>query len=158
MVLLRKSIPQNYNLQTAAELGVIAKERNVPFNLSEEQLAQTEQELGAKLPNEYRESMKANNGGEASTDTDDWEFYPIKDTSDIKRISRTCNHVIKETQSSSGFSKFPKNALAIASNGLGDQMVFLKESTTFLNEVYIWLHETGELQKLASSFNEIKKL
>jgi hypothetical protein len=37
-------------------------------------------------------------------------------------------------------------------------MVFLKQSNAFLNEVYIWLHETGELQELASTFNEIKKL
>lgn len=130
----------------------------MPFNLSEEQLTQTEQELGAKLPNEYRESMKLNNGGEASTDQDDWEFYPIKDTSDIKRISRTCNHIIRETQSCLGFSKFPENAVTIASNGLGDQMVFLKQSNSFLDVVFIWLHETGELQELASTFSEIKRL
>ena len=130
----------------------------MPFNLSEVQLTQTENELGAKLPNEYRESMKLNNGGEASTEEDDWVFYPIKDTSDKKRISRTCNHIIRETQSCFGFGNFPDNAVTIASNGLGDQMVFLKQSNSFLNVVYIWLHETGELQELASTFNEIKKL
>lgn len=96
----------------------------MPFNLSEEQLTQTENELGAKLPNEYRESMKLNNGGEASTEEDDWVLYPIKDTSDKKRISRTCNHNIRETQSCFGFGNFPDNAVAIASNGLGDQMFF----------------------------------
>jgi len=40
----------------------------VPFNLSEEQLAQTEKELGVKLPCEYREAMKLDNGGEVDTD------------------------------------------------------------------------------------------
>ncbi len=102
--------------------------------------------------------MKLDNGGEAQTAEDDWEFYPIKDTSDRKGISRTCNHIISETQSCHEFGNFPENALAIAGNGLGDQMVFLKESDSFLNTVFLWLHETGEVQELAASFNEIEKL
>jgi len=127
----------------------------VPFNLSEEQIVQAEKELGAKLPHEYLEAMKLNNGGEMSTEEDDWELYPIKDTSDRKRLSRTCNHIINETESCRGFGYFPQNALAIAGNGCGDQMVFLKENGQFLNTVYLWLHETGEIQELAESFNEI---
>ena len=130
----------------------------MPFNLSEEQLAQTEKELGAKLPHEYREAMKLDNGGEASTEEDDWDFYPIKDVSDRKRLSRTCNHIISETESCKGFGNFPDEAIAIASNGLGDQMVFIKESGQFLNNVFLRLHETGELQELAASFSEIEKL
>ena len=130
----------------------------MPFNLSEEQLAQTEKELGAKLPHEYREAMKLDNGGEASTEEDDWEIYPIKDTSDRKRLSRTCNHILSETESCKGFGNFPDEAITIASNGLGDQMVFIKESGRFQNTVFLWLHETGELQELATTFNEIKKL
>ncbi|MCS0347918.1 SMI1/KNR4 family protein [Vibrio diabolicus] len=42
------------------------------FNLAEEQLVNTEVELGARLPHDYRESMKADNGGEATTEEDDW--------------------------------------------------------------------------------------
>lgn len=130
----------------------------MPFDLSEEQLSQTEKELGAKLPHEYREAMKLDNGGEGSTEEDDWEFYPIKDTSDRKRLARTCNHIINETESCKGFGNFPEEALVIASNGLGDQMVFIKESGQFLGKVFLWLHETGEIQELAATFNEIEKL
>jgi SMI1 / KNR4 family. len=130
----------------------------VPFNLSEEQLSQTEKVLGAKLPSEYREAMKLDNGGEASTEEDEWEFYPIKDTSDRKRLSRTCNHIINETESCKGFGNFPEQAVAIASNGLGDKMVLIKESGQFQNQVYLWLPETGELQELAETFKEIEKL
>jgi len=136
----------------------IAKEIQVPFELSEEQLALTEQDLGAILPREYREAMKLDNGGEAATAEYDWELYPIKDTSDRKRISRTCNHILYETESCKGFYHFPDNAVAIAGNGLGDQMVFIKESGRILDSVYLWLHETGELQQLAASFNGIEKL
>ena len=130
----------------------------MPFDLSEEQLVLTEKELGATLPHEYREAMKLDNGGEAATAEDDWELYPIKDTSDRKRISRTCHHILYETSSCKGFGHFPENAITIAGNGLGDQMVFIKESGRFLDTVYLWLHETGELQQLAASFNGIKKL
>jgi hypothetical protein len=138
--------------------GVIAKESSVPFDLPEEQLARTESGLGARLPSEYREAMRKDNGGEASTEEDDWEFYPIRDTSDRKRLSRTCNHIINETESCRGFGNFPDNAVAIAGNGLGDQMVLLREGESFRDTVYLWLHETGEIQELATSFSEIKKL
>lgn len=113
--------------------------------------------MGAKLPHEYREAMKIDNGGEASTEEDDWEFYPIKDISNRKRLSRTSNHIINETESCQGFGYFPESAITIAGNGFGDQMVFLKEGESFGDTVYLWLHETGELQQLAGSFSEIKK-
>jgi len=65
-------------------LTYVAKEGSVPFDLSEEQLEHAELELGAKFPQEYREAMKIDNGGEASTEENDWVFYPIRDTSDRK--------------------------------------------------------------------------
>ena len=64
----------------------------MPFDLSKEQLSQTEIELAAVLPNAYREAMKSDNGGEIST------------------------------ESCKGYENFP--TIAIASNGLGDQLVF----------------------------------
>lgn len=130
----------------------------MPFNLSEEKLAETEAILEARLPEDYREAMKSDNGGEATTEENEWELYSIKDTSDRKRLSRTCNHIINETESCRDFGNFPERALSIASNGCGDQMVFLKEGKTFKETVYLWLHETGELQVLASKFSEIEKL
>lgn len=130
----------------------------MPFNLSEEQLSQTEKELGAKLPHEYREAMKLSNGGEVTTQNDAWELYPIKDASDRKRLSRTCNHILSETESCKGFGNFPSDAVAIAGNGLGDQLVLIKESGRFLDSVFLWFHETGELQESAATFNELKKL
>lgn len=130
----------------------------MPFNLSEVQLSQTEEELGGKLPQEYREAMKLRNGGVVTTQQDAWELYPIKDASDRKRLSRTCNHILSETASCKGFGNFPGNAIAIAGNGLGDQMVLIKESVQFLDSIFLWLHETGEVQELASTFDELKKL
>ena len=129
----------------------------MPFDIPENELKKTEDIIGT-LPEEYRLAMIEENGGEAETEEDHWEFYPIKDTSDRKRISRTCNHIISETESCKGYVNFPESVIAIANNGLGDQMLFLKEDGKFKNEVYLWLHETGETEKIADSFNGINRL
>lgn len=130
----------------------------MPFKIAIDQLEKVEAELGAKLPGEYREAMLLDNGGEGSTKEDDWNFYPLKDASDRKRLSRTCNHIVSETKACSEFGNFPSNALAIAGNGSGDQIVFLMESGLFLDMPYKWFHETGELKELAKSFRGIEKL
>lgn len=129
----------------------------MPFEISEEEIKKTEDELGARLPHDYREAMKVENGGEGVTKEDDWEFYPIRDTSNKKKISRTCYHIINETESCHGFGYFPEHAIAIANNGFGDQMIFLKEGNTYADTVYLWLHESGEIEKLADNFSQIEK-
>ena len=129
----------------------------MPFDIAENELKKTECIIGA-LPEEYRVAMMEENGGEAETEEDHWEFYPIKDTTDRKRMSRTCNHIISETESCKGYGNFPEGAIAVANNGLGDQMLFINQDGKFKDEVYLWLHETGETQVLAESFNEINRL
>src|SRR5690554_7634372 len=93
--------------------------------------------------------MQKNNGGEIEISGDVWDQYPIFDKSDRKRISRTCNHIIAETKSCEDFGNFPANALAIAGNGCGDQLVLLKQNSNYGNTIYIWSHETGEVDKVA---------
>ena len=108
-------------------------------------------ELGLFLRSVLRE-----NGGELATDEDDWQQYPIADTSDRKRLSRSANHILKETASCRGWARFPENAVAIAGNGAGDQLVLLRQNGVFTPEVYAWLHELGELEKVADDFSLIK--
>lgn len=130
----------------------------MPFTISDEQLVLTEQALNATLPEEYRQAMKVDNGGEINTDEDDWILYPIKDTSDRKRLSRTCNHILNETMACRGYEHFPQNAVALAGNGVGDQLIFLKEGGQFQDKVFLWFHETGDVQMLATSFDKIVRL
>lgn len=99
--------------------------------------------------------MLLDNGGEVSTAECDWGLYPIKVSSDKKRLSRTCYHIISETESCRDIGCFPEAALAMARNGLGYQIVFIRVNGKYLSTVYLWFHETGELTKLASTFNEI---
>lgn len=128
----------------------------MPFDLAEPFLLAAERELGARLPKSYRLAMLRENGGEIETDDDGWQQYPIADTSDRKRLSRSANHILKETESCRGWARFPENAVAIAGNGAGDQLVLLIQNEAFAPEVYAWLHESGELEKVADDFSLIK--
>ena len=98
------------------------------------------------------------NGGELEVNGDVWQQHPIADTSDRKRLSRTANHVIMETQSLQSFPGFPANTLSIASNGAGDSLLFLRRGTMFEPTVYVWSHETRLLSKVANDFSELAAL
>lgn len=128
----------------------------MPFDLPESFLSIAERQLEASLPTSYRRSMLRENGGEIETDQDDWQQYPIADTSDRKRLSRSANHIVKETENCRKWRLFPENAAAIAGNGDGDQLVLFKQNGVFLPDVYIWRHETGDLTKLVDDFSALK--
>ena len=130
----------------------------MPFDLAESFIEDVENNLGAKLPDSYKESMRLENGGEIETDNDYWQQYPIADTSDHKRLSRSANHILKETEICKKWPGFPGYGLAIAGNGSGDQLVLLRQGNSFEPSVYCWSHETGQLVKVANDFSEIKAL
>jgi hypothetical protein len=130
----------------------------VPFPLNESQLSVTESKLGVKFPVSFRQRMMESNGGELETGDDAWELYPFHDTSDKKRMTRTFNDIIKETDSAKGWDSFPKGAIAIGSNGCGDQLVLLPDTNNpqvLQSAVYFWNHETGDVVKLANDFAEL---
>ena len=127
----------------------------MPFDLAASFIAAAEREIGSTLPTSYVTAMQASNGGELDVLDDDWQQYPIADTSDRKRLSRTANHVIKETQAMLQWPSFPKQGLAIAGNGSGDQLVLLRDGDVFAEAVYHWSHETGALTKVAEAFSEL---
>ncbi len=127
----------------------------MPFPLAAELIRIAEQNLGASLPSSYKAAMQRSNGGELNAHDDSWEQYPIEDTSDRKRMARTCNHVIKETLALSNWPTYPPGALAIAGNGAGDQLVLLKVGKVYEDSVYAWSHETGKLTKVADDFTQL---
>lgn len=129
----------------------------MPFNLDASFILIAEQVLGAALPVSYKAAMQTSNGGELDALGDIWQLYPIADTSDRKRIARTANHIIKETGLALEWSAFPVHALAIANNGTGDQLVFLREGDSYSEAVYHWCHETGVLDIVANDFAELER-
>jgi hypothetical protein len=130
----------------------------VAFDLSEEELAKTEAEIGARFPASYRDAMKASNGGTVEAYEDEWELFPIRDTSSQKRISRTTNHVLLETKNSGTWPRFHELAYAIAGNGSGDRLVIFREGNIFEPQVFAWGHEDDSLKLVASDFGELTRV
>src|SRR4029450_9203620 len=116
-----------------------------------------EENLGAPLPHSYRQAMMASNGGDVAAYNDIWNLHPILDTSDRKRLSRSCNDILRETRRMRDWPDWPENAVAIADNGTSDKLLFLREGRLYEPEVYLWLHDTGELIVVAQSFSELRR-
>ena len=70
----------------------------MPFDLDERYVRAAEQALGVSFPTTYRLAMMRSNGGTVATESDGWELYPIADDSDRRRLARTLNGVVPETE------------------------------------------------------------
>lgn len=127
----------------------------MPFPIELKYIIETEKEVGFEFPSIFKEKMQEENGGEFITENDDWELFPFFDKSDKKRISRTCNHIILETNQAKEWGNFPKNTFAIGKNGYGDLLVLIeKEPKKLGDEIYVWEHETGEVIKVGEDIND----
>ena len=131
--------------------------QGMPFDLAERFIIAAEEKLGAPLPHSYRQAMMASNGGQVAACGDVWDLHPILDSSDRKRLSRSCNDILHETGFMRGWRAWPENAVAIAGNGTGDRLVFLRENGLYQPNVYMWLHDTGELSVVAEIFSELQR-
>ena len=129
----------------------------MPFNLAERFIRAAEDELGAPLPHTYRQAMMASNGGEVAAYDAVWNLHPILDKSDRKRLSRSCNDILRESRMMREWPHWPDNAVAIADDGTGDKLLFLRQGRLYQPEVYVWLHDTGELIEVAQSFSELRR-
>jgi hypothetical protein len=99
--------------------------------------------------------MLRDNGGTVRAGGDHWELFPFFDGSDRKRIARTCNDIVRETTEARKWPGFPAGAVAIASNGTGDLLIFLPDPerpSDLLPGVLWWCHEGGDVRKVADSF------
>jgi hypothetical protein len=130
----------------------------MPFDLHPSFIAEAERKLDCVLPATYKTAMLQSNGGELDVLDDDWQQYPIADTSDRKRTARTSNDIVRETNIAQKWKSFPTGAVAIAGNGTGDQLLFLRENSILGNAVFHWSHETGELSKVASNYGDLYRV
>lgn len=127
----------------------------MPFDLSEAQLERTELLLGTRFPESYRRAMQAHNGGQRSIDGELWDLIPIRDDRSERRLSRTSEDVLGWTDEFRMWRTWPKGAVSIARNGVGDALLFLRKGAQIRPEVYVWWHETGSLEKIASDFGAV---
>lgn len=124
----------------------------MPFPVDRRFIERAEQQLGRSLPETFVRRLLEDNGGEVEVAGDTWQLHPVFDDSDRKRMGRTANHILRETEVARGWNGFPAEAIAIGANGSGDRLVLLPSGERFGETVYCWDHETGELHEAAESF------
>ena len=126
------------------------------FPTTEEHLRRAEHELGLTLPLPHRARLLLENGGEVDAADDTWELFPVQDTTDRKRLSRTANNIVQETAQARGWPLFPADAVAIAANGTGDYLILRPVhglSGVLDDTVFIWDHELGTASPVDITWN-----
>jgi hypothetical protein len=123
------------------------------FPTTADRIAAAEAQLGSRLPGEYRNRLISNNGGELETAEDVWQVFPVFDDTDRKHAGRSANHIVRETSQASRWPGFPTGAVAVASNGTGDLLVFLPgPDGTFDGRLQYWSHDSQECTPTALDF------
>lgn len=112
------------------------------FPVDEHLILVAEKQLGRRLPEALRGRLRQENGGEVETDGDTWRLFPVWDASDRRRIARTANHIVRETEQAREWWGFPVGAIAVAENGSGDLLILQPGS----DEILHWEHETAECE------------
>jgi hypothetical protein len=112
----------------------------VAFPVEVALIHEAERQLGRKLPMDLRVRLHRENGGGVRAGGDVWQLFPVFDNSDRKRITRTANHIVRETRVARGRAGFPENAIVIAANGGADLLIIHDGSDV----MEFWDHETGE--------------
>jgi hypothetical protein len=108
-------------------------------------------QLGRRLPDTLRARLRRDDGGEIEVagypgDNAIWFLHPVWDPGDRKRISRTANHVVRETREArETIGDLPAGAIVIADNGTGDLLLVLGEG----DDVVWWDHETGDVEPVS---------
>ena len=131
--------------------------KEMAFSTDAQSIINAEKELGFGFPEAFRAYLMAANGGSIEFMECSWQINPVFDKSDVKRLKRSTNHIVRETLAARQWRGFPSNAVTIASDGCGNHMVFLPNlaGTALQDSVYIWWHEESELEKIAENFHQL---
>ena len=130
----------------------------MPFQLDKKHIEEKENEIGITFPTSFKKKMLTKNGGELFIEDEVWFLHPFFDKTNNKTISRTCNHIGLETKIANKYINFPKQAIVIGENGGGDKVIMLPDSkdlNMLSDYIYIWLHETGDIQKVGDNINDL---
>ena len=127
------------------------------FPVEERFIEKAEQDLGVRFPASFRTKMMTMNGGEVGVANDSFHLHPFFNTSDKKRIKRTCNSIVHETRYARQHYRLPEDLILIGSNGGGDTLVYRIGADGVLDTAVYWLdHETVELHVAADDFADLE--
>ena len=78
------------------------------------------------------------------------------DATSGRAVGRSTDYIVAENRNARALEGFPKDAVAIASNGEGDFLVFLpKDASDRLDpQVFVWNHETRKCKPAALRYED----
>jgi hypothetical protein len=97
--------------------------------------------LGVRFPRNFVARLRRLNGGWVSRNGETWEFHPVWDRSDRRRLSRTSNDIVRETQFARSWPGFPSDGVAIARGAGAERLVLLPsegDPEQLGEQVYEW--------------------
>ena len=103
--------------------------------------------------------MLTENGGELVIEQEIWSLKPFFDASDRIRIKRTSNDLVRETASAQSGGAFLRSASLSLPTAWVTTLSFFQiraEQSVLQAVVFMWSHETGELDKVADDFSELR--
>jgi hypothetical protein len=125
----------------------------MPWPVAQQYIDEAEAALGVHFPRNFVARMRQINGGEVTINGQTWWLHPFWDKSDRKRLARTSNDIVRETNKARQWAGFPAGGVAIA-HGLGpEQLVLLpseKDPHELDDTVYDW-DPQYELEAIADS-------
>ncbi|WHY00309.1 SMI1/KNR4 family protein [Neobacillus sp. DY30] len=114
--------------------------------VDESDIKLTEEKLGAIFPEHYRELFKLVNNPEIG----EWILFPIKTK---KNIKKTWDDVVRQNKEVKD-ERMSEDLITIGDNGSGEKLCFKKTNGKMGDTIYLWNHETTELDEYASSLEE----
>ncbi|WP_139891465.1 SMI1/KNR4 family protein [Bacillus sp. D386] len=105
-----------------------------------------EEQLEVLFPEQYKDLFKLSNQAQI----DEWILFPIKDPRNLKR---TWDDIVRQNKDMRD-EEMDKNLISIGEDGTGDKLCYKIVDTNLDDKIYIWYHETGELEEVASNLKE----
>lgn len=105
-----------------------------------------EDKLNVTFPKQYIDLFILSNNAQVG----EWTLFPVKDS---KNLKRTWDDIVRQNIDIRD-EKMPVELIAIGDDGTGDKLCFRNVGSEHDNKIYIWYHETGEIEELASSLKE----
>lgn len=114
--------------------------------VEESVIRETEEKLNTRFPDQYVQLFKLANGPEVG----EWTLFPIKDP---KNIKKTWDDVVRQNAEVLN-GEISDDLIAIAEDGTGDYLCLKVENGKTEDTIYLYLHETGEIEELAPTLKD----
>jgi len=105
-----------------------------------------EAQLAVVFPIQYKELFKLSNNAQIG----EWTLFPIKDP---KNLMRTWDDIVRQNQEVRD-EGMEDGFMSIGEDGSGDKLCLKVVNGKMKDEIYLWNHETTEVEKIATNLKE----